>query len=41
LKPRGKWQANIIQGKFPVQGGDTGEDRLRGIALVAEYPPNR
>jgi sulfatase modifying factor 1 len=41
LKPGGKWQANTFQGKFPVQGGDTGEDGFKGIAPVAQYPPNR
>jgi formylglycine-generating enzyme required for sulfatase activity len=40
LKPDGKWMANIYQGKFPVQGGDTGEDGFAGIAPVAQYPPN-
>ena len=32
--------ANIYQGKFPVTGGDTGEDGFIGIAPVAQYPPN-
>jgi formylglycine-generating enzyme len=41
LKPRGKWQANTFQGEFPVQAGDTGEDGFKGIAPVAQYPPNR
>jgi formylglycine-generating enzyme required for sulfatase activity len=40
LKPDGKWMANIYQGRFPVQGGDTGEDGFVGIAPVAQYPPN-
>jgi formylglycine-generating enzyme required for sulfatase activity len=40
LKPGGKWMANIYQGKFPVQGGDTGEDGFIGIAPVAQFPPN-
>src|SRR5262249_61059178 len=40
LRPDGKWMANIYQGKFPVQGGDTGEDGFAGIAPVAQYPPN-
>jgi formylglycine-generating enzyme len=40
LKPEGKWMANTYQGKFPVQGGDTGEDGFAGIAPVAQYPPN-
>ena len=41
LKPGGKWQANTFQGNFPVKGGDTGEDGFKGIAPVAQYPPNR
>jgi formylglycine-generating enzyme required for sulfatase activity len=40
LKPGGKWAANIYQGKFPVQGGDTGEDGFKGIAPVAQFRPN-
>jgi formylglycine-generating enzyme len=40
LKPAGKWQANIYQGKFPVKGGDKGEDGFKGIAPVAQYRPN-
>jgi sulfatase modifying factor 1 len=40
LKPGGKWAANIYQGKFPVQGGDTGEDGFLGIAPVAQFRPN-
>jgi len=40
LKPDGKWQANIYQGKFPVKGGDSGEDGFIGIAPVAQYRPN-
>jgi formylglycine-generating enzyme required for sulfatase activity len=40
LKPGGKWMANIFQGKFPVAGGDTGEDGFVGIAPVAQFPPN-
>ena len=40
LKPGGKWAANIYQGKFPVRGGDTGEDGFKGIAPVAQFPPN-
>jgi formylglycine-generating enzyme required for sulfatase activity len=38
LKPGGKWAANIYEGKFPVN--DTGEDGFKGIAPVAQYPPN-
>jgi formylglycine-generating enzyme required for sulfatase activity len=41
LKPGGKWAANIYQGKFPVKGGDAGEDGFKGIAPVAQYRPNR
>jgi formylglycine-generating enzyme required for sulfatase activity len=40
LKPGGKWPANVYQGKFPVKGGDTGEDGFKGIAPVAQYRPN-
>jgi len=40
LKPEGKWPANIYQGKFPVQGGDSGEDGFKGIAPVAKFGPN-
>jgi len=40
LKPGGKWPANIYQGKFPVKGGDAGEDGFKGIAPVAQFQPN-
>ena len=40
LKPGGKFQANIYQGTFPLEGGDTGEDGFKGIAPVAQFPPN-
>jgi formylglycine-generating enzyme required for sulfatase activity len=40
LKPGGRFQANIYQGRFPVSGGDTGEDGFKGIAPVAQFPPN-
>jgi sulfatase modifying factor 1 len=40
LKPGDKWQANTFQGKFPVQGGDSGEDGFKGIAPVVQYSPN-
>jgi formylglycine-generating enzyme required for sulfatase activity len=40
LKPGGKFQANIYEGKFPVTDGDTGEDGFKGIAPVAQFPPN-
>ena len=38
LKPGGKYQANIYEGKFPME--DTGEDGFKGIAPVAQYKPN-
>ena len=40
LKPDGKWPANIYQGKFPVKGGDDGEDGFRGLAPVAQFRAN-
>ena len=40
LKPGGKFQANIYQGRFPMQGGDTGEDGFKGLAPVAQFAPN-
>jgi sulfatase modifying factor 1 len=40
LKPGGKFQANIYEGNFPVENGDTGEDGFKGIAPVAQYAPN-
>lgn len=40
LRPGGKFAANIFQGKFPVEGGDTAEDGFSGIAPVAQYPSN-
>ena len=40
LKPGGKFQANIYEGKFPLTDGDTGEDGFKGIAPVAQFPPN-
>jgi formylglycine-generating enzyme required for sulfatase activity len=40
LKPNDKWMANIFQGKFPIEGQDTGEDGFAGIAPVAQFPPN-
>jgi len=40
LKPGGRFQANIYQGRFPVQGGDTGEDGFTGLAPVAQFAPN-
>jgi formylglycine-generating enzyme len=40
LKIGGKFQANIYQGKFPTQGGDTGDDGFKGVAAVAQFSPN-
>jgi formylglycine-generating enzyme required for sulfatase activity len=40
LKPKGKFQANIYQGHFPIKDGDTGEDGFTGIAPIAQYEPN-
>ena len=40
LKPKGKFQANIYQGHFPIKDGDTGEDGFKGIAPVAQFAPN-
>ncbi len=40
LKPGGKHQANIYQGKFPVKDGDTGEDGFKGIAPSAQFASN-
>lgn len=40
LKPKGKFQANIYQGHFPIKDGDTGEDGFIGIAPTAQYAPN-
>ncbi len=40
LKPGGNWPANIYQGRFPVQGGDAGEDGFNGLAPVAKFQPN-
>jgi sulfatase modifying factor 1 len=40
LLAEGKFQANIYQGRFPVQGGDTGADGFVGIAPVRQYQPN-
>jgi sulfatase modifying factor 1 len=38
LKPDGKWQANIWQGRFPVQ--NTTEDGFARSAPVKSFPPN-
>lgn len=40
LKPGGKFQANIYQGEFPLEGGDSGEDGFTGIAPVSQFAPN-
>ncbi|WP_418263332.1 formylglycine-generating enzyme family protein [Flavobacterium faecale] len=40
LKIDGKFQANIFEGTFPVEKGDTGEDGFVGIAPVKQYKPN-
>ena len=40
LKVDGKFQANIFEGNFPVEKGDTGEDGFVGIAPVKQYKPN-
>jgi hypothetical protein len=32
-------RVNIYEGKFPIEGGDTGEDGFKGIAPVAQFPP--
>ncbi len=40
LTLNGKFQANIYQGTFPVDGKDSGEDGFIGIAPVAQYPAN-
>lgn len=40
LKPEGIFQANIYQGEFPIENGDTGEDGYVGIAPTAQYRPN-
>ncbi|AWG23628.1 sulfatase-modifying factor 1 [Flavobacterium faecale] len=40
LKVDGKFQANIYEGTFPVEKGDSGEDGFVGIAPVKQYKPN-
>jgi formylglycine-generating enzyme required for sulfatase activity len=40
LNPNGQWMANIYQGRFPLAGGDTGEDGFVGIAPVGRFPAN-
>lgn len=39
-KPQGRFPANVYQGNFPVQGGDTAEDGFAGIAPVAQFSSN-
>lgn len=38
FKPKGKWMANIFQGKFPWK--DTGEDGYLGLSAVKQFPAN-
>ena len=40
LKPDGQFQANIYQGSFPVEGGDTGQDGFKGMSPVSQYASN-
>lgn len=40
LKIDGKFQANIYQGEFPIEGGDTGEDGFKGIAPTKQFAAN-
>ncbi len=40
LKPGGKFQANIYEGKFPVTDGDSGADGFKSLAPVAQFAPN-
>ncbi|MGB4707901.1 MAG: formylglycine-generating enzyme family protein [Fuerstiella sp.] len=40
LQPAGEFKANIYQGKFPVEGGDSGVDGFKGIAPVKQFEPN-
>jgi sulfatase modifying factor 1 len=40
LQPGGTFVANIYQGQFPVDGGDTGIDGFKGIAPVKQFDPN-
>jgi len=35
-----KYQANIYQGRFPVEGGDSALDGFPGIAPTRQYAPN-
>jgi formylglycine-generating enzyme required for sulfatase activity len=38
LKPGGRWQANVWQGRFPVE--DSGEDGFKEVAPVGKFSPN-
>ena len=38
FKKNGKWMANTHQGHFPDH--DSGADRFKGLAPVAQFPPN-
>jgi formylglycine-generating enzyme len=38
LKPGGRWQANVWQGRFPVE--DTAEDGFAGLAPVGQFRTN-
>ena len=40
FRPGGQFMANVYQGKFPVAGGDRGDDGYTGVAPVAKFPPN-
>lgn len=40
IQPEGKFQANIYQGRFPVDKGDSGLDGFVGIAPTKQYSPN-
>ena len=40
LKPGGRWAANVYEGRFPVQGSESGEDGFVGLAPVAQFAPN-
>jgi formylglycine-generating enzyme required for sulfatase activity len=40
IQPDGKFQANIYQGRFPVDKGDSGLDGFVGIAPTKQYAPN-
>ncbi len=40
LKIDGRFQANIYQGKFPQEGGDSGDDGFVGIAPTARFAAN-